>query len=132
MKTFKNLMLMLTLVFSIASCSSDDDNNDNTVNNSREVKYEVTGNFTGETQITYIEKGGAPLIEDGTLPWTKEFTAEPKCEAVLVHASGGGGLKGQTITAKVIVGGEVVSELTGTANNDGIIVVHPTTYVFPK
>lgn len=134
MKTFKNLMLMLTLVFSIASCSSDNDNdNDDTVNTSREVKYEITGNFSGELDASYLEKSGAPLIEDITaLPWTKEFTADADSDGALVHASGYGGVSGQTVTAKVIVGGKVVSELTGTANSDGIIVVHPKTYVFPR
>ena len=80
-----------------------------------------------------MEKSGAPLIEDVlALPWTKEFTANADSDGALVHTSGLGGVAGQTVTAKIYVGGKVVSELTGTANSDGIIVVHPKTYIFPR
>lgn len=129
---FKTAVLVLTLAFTAVSCSSDDDNNSGPTA-SRDVKYEITGNFTGELDVTYMEKSGAPLIEDvPALPWTKEFTADAGSDGALVHTSGLGGVAGQTVTAKIYVGGKVVSELTGTANSDGIIVVHPNTYVFPR
>jgi hypothetical protein len=130
---FKTAVLVLTLAFTAVSCSSDDDNNSEPGTASRDVKYEITGNFTGELDVTYMEKSGAPLIEDVlALPWTKEFTANADSNGALVHTSGLGGVAGQTVTAKIYVGGKVVSELTGTANSDGIIVVHPNTYVFPR
>ncbi len=129
----KTAALALTLVFTTISCSSDNDNDSEPVTASRDVKYEITGNFTGELDATYMEKSGAPLIEDVTaLPWTKEFTANADSDGALVHTSGFGGVAGQTVTAKIYVGGKVVSELTGTANSDGIIVVHPKTYIFPR
>ncbi|MFB9077609.1 MmpS family transport accessory protein [Flavobacterium procerum] len=128
---FKQIMLVLTLAFTFASCSSDND--DNNSSSSRDVKYEVTGNFTGKMDVSYMEKSGAPLIEDiNVLPWTKEFTANADSDGALLHTSGYGGLAGQTLTAKIYVGGKVVSELTGTANNEGIIVVHTKTYIFPR
>ncbi|KAF2509845.1 MmpS family transport accessory protein [Flavobacterium foetidum] len=128
---FKQIMLVLTLAFTFASCSSDNDDNNNS--SSRDVKYEVTGNFTGKMDVSYMEKSGAPLIEDiNALPWTKEFTADAGSDGALLHTSGYGGVAGQTLTAKIYVGGKVVSELTGAANNDGIIVVHTKTYVFPR
>ena len=131
---FKTAVLVLTLAFTAVSCSSDDDNNDTEeVAESRDVKYEITGNFTGELDATYSERSGAPLIEDvPSLPWTKEFTANPDSNGVLLRTGGGGGVAGQTVTAKIYVGGKVVSELTGTANSEGIIVVHPNPYVFPR
>ncbi|WP_456313584.1 MmpS family transport accessory protein [Pseudomonas shirazensis] len=125
--------LVLTLAFTAVSCSSDNDNDSGSQSASRDVKYEITGNFTGELDVTYMEKSGAPLIEDvPSLPWTKEFTANADSDGALVHTSGLGGVPGQTVTAKIYVGGKVVSELTATANSDGIIVVHPKTYVFPR
>lgn len=127
----KTLAIVLTLAFTMGSCSSDNDNDSAPA--SRDVKYEVTGNYTGKLDVTYMEKSGAPLIEDITaLPWTKEFTANADSDGALVHSSGYGGVKGQTLTVKIYVGGKVVSELTGTANEDGIIVVHPKTYIFPR
>jgi len=130
MKTqLKQIMLMLTLVFTFASCSSDDDNNSGT--SSREVKYEITGNYTGEMDVTYLEKSGAPLNEDiNTLPWTKEYTAT-EASSASIQAGGFGGVKGQTLTGKIYVGGKVVSELTATANDNGIIVLIPKPYAFP-
>ncbi len=130
---FKTAALVLTFAFTAVSCSSDDNNDTGAVAGSRDVKYEITGNFTGELDVTYMEKSGAPLIEDvPSLPWTKEFTANPDSDGALLHTGGGGGVAGQTVTAKIYVGGKVVSELTGTANSDGIIVVHTKTYVFPR
>lgn len=130
---FKTAALVLTLAFTAVSCSSDDDNDSGAESGSRDVKYEITGNFTGELDVTYMEKSGAPLIEDvPSLPWAKEFTANPDSDGALLHTAGGGGVAGQTVTAKIYVGGKVVSELTGTANSDGIIVVHTKTYIFPR
>ncbi|MCP2027996.1 hypothetical protein L1276_003164 [Flavobacterium sp. HSC-32F16] len=131
----KTAALVLTLAFTAVSCSSDNDNDNgnNSGTGSRDVKYEVTGNFTGKMDVSFLEKSGAPLIEDLTkLPWTKEFTADAGSDGALLHTSGYGGTQGQTLTAKIYVGGKVVSELTGTANSEGIIVVHTKTYVFPR
>jgi len=130
----KTAALVLTLAFTAVSCSSDNDNDSgNSGTGSRDVKYEITGNYTGKMDVTYMEKSGAPLIEDvTTLPWTKEFTADADSDGALVHTGGYGGVAGQTLTAKVYVGGKVVSELTGKADSDGIIVVHPKTYIFPR
>lgn len=129
----KTLAIVLTLAFTAVSCSSDSDNESEPVNKSRDVKYEITGNFTGKLDVTYMERSGAPLIEDvPSLPWVKEFTADAKSDGALVHTGGLGGVAGQKVTAKIYVGGKVVSELTGTANSDGIIVVHTKTYIFPR
>ncbi|QSW87256.1 MULTISPECIES: MmpS family transport accessory protein [Flavobacterium] len=129
----KTLAIVLTLAFTAVSCSSDNDKDDNSAGASRDVKYEITGNYTGSLSATYIEKGGNALNEDvNSLPWTKEFTAEPKSMGASVSASGNGGVTGQTITVKMIVGGKVVNELTATADNSGIIVAALTAHVFPQ
>lgn len=131
MKThLKQIMLALTLVFTFASCSSDNDDN-GSVNKSKDVKYEVTGNYTGTLSVTYMEAAGGVLIEDITkLPWTKEFTATDAPGASL-SVSGYGGTAGQTLTVKTYIGGKVEKQLTATATQDGIIVAICPTYVFP-
>lgn len=127
----KTLAIVLTLAFTAVSCSSDNDDNGG-ANNSRDIKYEITGNYTGTLSTTYFEKGGNALNEDITkLPWTKEFTAEAKSMGASLSASGYGGAPGQTLTGKLYVGGKLENELTATANNDGIIVLSLTPYVFP-
>jgi len=125
---FKTLAIVLTLAFTAVSCSSDNDDN-NSGGGSKDVKYEVTGNYTGQLDVTYIEAGGGALNEDiNALPWTKEFTSTSTGAGV--NVSGNGGKKDETVTAKIYVGGKVVKELTAKANNDGIIVVVPGSYVF--
>ncbi|WP_125717812.1 MmpS family transport accessory protein [Flavobacterium ustbae] len=130
----KTLAIVLTLAFTAVSCSSDNDDNDNNggSNNSRDVRYEITGNYTGTLSATYFEKGGNALNEDVTkLPWTKEFTAEAKSMGASLSASGYGGAAGQTLTGKIYIGGKLENELTATANSEGIIVLPLTPYVFP-
>ncbi|KAF2337301.1 MAG: MmpS family transport accessory protein [Flavobacterium nitrogenifigens] len=125
----KTLAIVMTLAFTAVSCSSDDDKG--SANNSRDVKYEITGNYTGTLSTTYFEKGGNALNEDITkLPWTKEFTADAKSIGASLSASGYGGTPGQTLTGKIYVGGKLQNELTATATNDGIIVLPLTPYVF--
>ena len=133
MKTIKFICacFLVTSSLFITSCSSDDDNN-NSGTGSRDVKYEITGNYSGKTSVTYLEKGGNALNEDLTkLPWTKEFTAEAKSMGASLSASGYGGQAGQTLTGKLYIGGKLENELTATANSDGIIVLSLTPYVFP-
>jgi len=126
----KTLAIVLTLAFTAVSCSSD---NDDKGSSSRDVKYEITGNYTGTSSTTYFEKGGNVLNEDLTkLPWIKEFTAEAKSLGASLSASGYGGVAGQTLTGKIYIGGKVVNEVTATANGDGIIVLSLTPYVFPQ
>lgn len=128
----KTLAIVLTLTFTAVSCSSDNDE-DNSAPASREVKYEITGNFTGTASVTYSEKGGNVLNEDlTTLPWTKEFTAEAKSMGASLSASGYGGVAGQTLTGKIYIGGKLENELTAKANGEGIIVLPLTPYVFPQ
>ncbi|WJS95371.1 MmpS family protein [Flavobacterium johnsoniae] len=130
MKTqLKQIMLALTLVFTFASCSSDDDKGGN---NSRDVKYEITGNFSGQIDAVYMESGDAGQSVDITkLPWTKEFTASAGTTGAGIQASGHGGVVDQTLTIKIYVGGKVEKETTAKAKADGTIIAIPGTYIFP-
>ncbi|HEU0125102.1 MmpS family transport accessory protein [Flavobacterium sp.] len=131
MKTqLKQIMLMLTLVFTFASCSSDDDKG--SVNKSRDVKFEVTGNFTGTIDAVYIESGNAgQSVDINALPWTKEFTASADTAGVGINVTGIGGAENQTITVKIYVGGKVEKETTAKAKSDGTVVALPGSYIFP-
>ncbi|MBZ4037242.1 hypothetical protein K6T82_20950 [Flavobacterium sp. 17A] len=131
MKTqLKQIMLMLTLVFTFASCSSDDD--DKGATNSRAVKYEVTGNFSGQMDAVYMESGDSGQSVDITkLPWTKEFTAASGTTGAAVQVSGHGGVVDQTLTVKIYIGGKLEKETTAKAKSDGTIVAIPGTYIFP-
>ena len=123
----KTLAIVLTLAFTAGSCSSDNDND----SGSRDVKYEITGNYTGKIGATYIEAGNAGQnVDVNTLPWTKEFTATGDTTGAGITVSGNGGVENQTLTVKIYVGGKVEKETTAKATSDGIIVAIPGTYVF--
>lgn len=130
MKThLKQIMLMFTLVFTFASCSSDND--DKVSGGSRDVKYEVSGNYTGTISASYIESGnGGQNVDITALPWSKEFTASADTYGAGITVSGHGGTVNQTLTVKIIVGGKVQKETTAKATSDGIIVAAPGSYVF--
>jgi len=128
---FKTAALVLTLAFTAVSCSSDDDNNSGT--GSRDVKYEVTGNYTGDIGAVYTESGNSGQnVDINSLPWSKEFTANAETYGAGITVSGNGGIVDQTLTVKIYVGGKVVKETTAKATNDGIIVAAPGSYVFPQ
>ena len=124
----KTLAIVLTLAFTAVSCSSD---NDDKGSGSRDIKYEVTGNYAGTLSANYIESGnGGQNVDITSLPWSKEFTASADTFGAGITVSGHGGTPGQTLTVKIIVGGKVQKETTATATSDGIIVAAPGSFVF--
>ena len=128
----KTLANVLTLAFTAVSCSSDNDDN-NSGSGSRDIKYEVTGNYSGKTSATYTESGnGGQNVDITSLPWSKEFTASADTYGAGITVSGYGGNAGQTLTVKIIVGGKVEKETTTTANSEGIIVAAPGSFVFAQ
>jgi len=125
----KTLAIVMTLAFTTVSCSSDNDDNGGA--SSRDIKYEVSGNYAGTLSATYTESGnGGQNVDITSLPWSKEFTASADTYGAGITVSGYGGTQGQTLTVKIIVGGKVEKETTATATNDGIIVAAPGSFVF--
>jgi len=124
----KTLAIVLTLAFTAVSCSSD---NDDKGSSSRDIKYEVSGNYSGKISATYTESGNSGQnVDIASLPWSKEFTASADTYGAGITVSGFNGTPGQTLTVKIIVGGQVKKETTATATSDGIIVAAPGSFVF--
>lgn len=131
MKTKILGFFLAAALITTASCSDDDSGNDNG-NSSREVKYEITGTFTGTLDVAYTTANGSPFLEEvSTLPWTEEFTALPTTQGVTITASGAGE-PGETITLKIFVGDEEVASANGVANSNGIVSAATLPYVFPN
>ncbi|WP_133259735.1 hypothetical protein [Pseudochryseolinea flava] len=128
----KNRLAMYGLVWVLAmvamACSSDD-GDDNA--GSREVKFEVTGNFTGQLNAVLITASGGGTSESiNALPWSKTITYESNVPTTQISIAGAGGDPGETITVKVIVGGKEKSSTPGTATNSGTIAVAAPSYAF--
>lgn len=130
---FSVLTLFISFCFlSLTSCSSDSDGGSGTPTPvSREVKYEVTGNAVGNFQVTYFTATGSATNESFTsIPWSKEVTVQNDVAAIAFNASVSGATPGQTLTAKIYVGGVVKREGTSVVQNNGIAVIAVPTYVF--
>jgi hypothetical protein len=121
----KSLLIAISLF--LTSCGDDDAK----PAKSREIKFEVTGTFSGTIDATYITAGGGATNETlPSLPWTKNVSYQSAVSGTTITIGGGGGITGQTLRVKVFAGGSVVSETPGVANSAGIIVIVAPTYVF--
>ena len=120
--------LILLFVFSILSC---DDDEGAPAANKRNVRFEVTGNFSGTMDATFITESGGGTNEMVTsLPWTKEINYAATVPSMSILVGGYDGVGGQSITLKVFAGGKLVSSTPGTANSNGIVAITSPPYVF--
>jgi hypothetical protein len=127
---FKSVLTFFVIITSLLSCSKDDDSSAPTPS-SRVVKYEVTGNFSGTLDATYIlANGGGTNEVISSLPWIKEITYASTVPSVGILVGGFGGTSSQTISVKIFVGGQEISSTPGTTNSNGIIVVDSPDYIF--
>lgn len=126
LQTTEALLIIAILLFAV-SCGKDDVK----PVKSRDIKFEVTGNFSGTMEATFITaNGGATNESIPSLPWTKSITYQSSVSGTTITIGGGGGISGQTLKVKVFAGNSVVSETSGVANSSGIVVVASPTYIF--
>jgi len=125
-RSLSNILLFNLFLLSFA-CSKDEPEPIKSLN----IKFEVTGNFSGTIDATYITAGGGATNESLlSLPWTKSIIYESTVSGTTITLGGGGGAAGQTLTVKVFAGGSIISETSGVANSSGIIVIASPTYIF--
>lgn len=115
-------MCVVVAVMALTSCSSDDDKG-STGGGSREIKYEITGDFSGEKlNITYTTNNGGSTTEAFDLPWTYTFTADADVHSAGFTAGALDATPGQKITLKVYKGNAVLKTVEATANADGDVI----------
>lgn len=137
----KKNLLQLTIFFifsllvttSIISCKKKDDIP--AAPQSRLIKYEITGNYSGKFNIVFTNASGvAETLIAVALPWTKELTVQNSVQAVVLVASTSStstvGVLGQTATAKLYVGGEVKQTVDKTADATGSIVFNNLSFYY--
>lgn len=125
----KTVTKFLFIVFAIffTSCNKDD----TAPAKSREVKFDISGTFSGTLNVTYITaSGGATNESIPALPWTKSITYQSTVSGTTITIGGAGGIAGQTLKVKVFAGGSLVSETPGVATSAGVIVIASPTYIF--
>lgn len=132
MKVLNNLYVAACFVLLLTSCKKD--NNDNN-QQSRAVRYEISGNYTGKLNIVYTdEAGNFQTVTNVSLPWNKSFTAGTAVQAVTFTASTTStstvGVAGQTATAKLYIGTVVKQNVTQTADGTGRIQFNSIMHTF--
>ena len=111
---------ILFITLSLISCSKDDAGS----GNKREVKYALTGNFSGPMMAAFYTQSGGTTTEYITaLPWNKQITYDNSVSAVAISMGGSGGVSGQTLTLKIYTGGKLQSTTPATADGSGNINV---------
>jgi hypothetical protein len=125
-KHLKVLSISIICVLVLA-CNNDDP----APAKSRDLKFEVTGNFNGTISATYINGSGGGTNETiASLPWTKSITYAVTVPSVAMSIGAEGGAVGQTIRLKVFAGGKLASDTPGTADNTGRVVITSPAYIF--
>jgi hypothetical protein len=121
LKYFSLSVLSLALVVVLLSgCKKDKDDNNNS---GRNVKYELTGTYTGKFSILITDnESGSQVYDNVTIPWTKEVSYSSKVIAVGIGAgTTTQGAAGQTAFLKIYSGGNVVKSTNGTADQNGTL-----------
>lgn len=129
MSSAKYLKVISIVIFSWLGISCSDD--DSSPAKSRDIKFEVTGNFTGALSTTYVTATGGGTNESiPALPWNKTITYASTVPSTGLSVGATGGVAGQTISVKVFAGGTLISDTPGVADASGMMVVASPTYVF--
>lgn len=119
--TFVVMCLTFLAAFTI-SCTLPDDEN----NLRHSLKFEMTGNYTGNLKATIIyaslDKSGTETIDVASLPWSKEIEVVGPYELSIGTMTGDKtGNKNEEVTVKMYVDGSAVKSITAIADADGHI-----------
>lgn len=129
LKIYITFFSILTLV--LFSCDNGGDSNGNPTGNRRNVRFEVSGNYTGFLSVSYITASGGGTAETiSALPWTKSVQYQTSVPSTAISVAGTGGVSGQTLTVKVFSGDVEVSSTPVTAMATGQIAASAPSLVF--
>lgn len=117
-KILKNLVVLF--IFITFSCSKDD----SPTSSSKNIKYELSGTYSGSLIVVYTNSDGVNQIEDNiSLPWSKEITlTNPSATTAIVLTAGsevsGSGQVNEVVTGKIFIGSDL--KKTATVNTTSI------------
>lgn len=128
--TFLRISFYIILSVCCITCSSGD--NDQNQNNSRNIKYEITGNYSGQLTVVYNDNlAGNTVITVTSLPWSKEIIYNSDVQVIGISASsvvGHYGSAGQSATLRIYSGGMVVKSATASTDTNGVINFTPLAF----
>jgi hypothetical protein len=128
-----NIVLLAAILF-FTSCSKDNNTPGGGGPNSRVVKYEITGNYTGKLTVIYNDNvSGNTVVNDVTLPFIKEITYPATVTGIGIGGHSNipaTGAPGQTATMKIYSGGNVVKTASATAGSSGELTLPTMAHLF--
>lgn len=132
MKVLNSLYVAAFFAIILSSCKKDNQNNNQ---ESRAIRYEITGNYTGKLNIVFTdEAGNFQTLTNTSLPWNKSFTAGTGMQSATLTASTTStstvGVAGQTATANLYIGTVLKKTVTQTADATGRIQFGNIIHVF--
>lgn len=127
MKIIYSIFVILILI-TFSNCKESDP----IPNKVKNVKYEITGNFSGKLLIIYTDiSGGNKTLFNVSVPWSQEVTYP---ESVAAIGIGGQaevtGNVGQTVVVKIFVDGVEVKSSPASAGSLGELVLPSIAYSF--
>lgn len=124
---------LLLSFFSLAiSCSED---SAAPANKSRNVKFEMTGSYTGKILVAHtLANGGTQAFSDIRLPWTKEVVYENTVGGIGFSGSGEISLSnvpGQSVTINIYSDNKIVKTGSASVDSNQILLLPSLSFVFP-
>jgi hypothetical protein len=120
-------LVVLTILFSVfISCNkSDEDNLD------RNVKFEITGEFTGKVSVKYTNNlGNTITVNDVQLPWSIEIHYDINIREISITANGTvSGNPGQTVTTSIYQNGKTIKQIVLTSDRSGLLTIPLLTHI---
>lgn len=133
-------LFALILIFIISSCKKEKEQatnvRDNPVpqSNSRAIKYEISGNYSGQLFVVYYDNiSGNSIDTVKSLPWSKEIVYAANVSGIGIAANsitGHLGAPSQSATIKIYSAGNSVKTQSSVTDINGIINIPSIAYVF--
>jgi hypothetical protein len=123
-------ILLASLLFSI-SCNKSGNNSPEP--RSRNIKFEISGNFSGKLLLVYTREdgNGNTTVNDVSVPWSRELVYASNVKTIGVGGNASAvGVAGQKITFKIYSGNSLVVSGDATAGSLGEIVIPALTFSF--
>jgi len=118
------LSAAVAVLITLFSCSKDNNNSSTPVSNKREVRYELSGNYSGSLKFIYSnESFGYNELIVSTFPKSVSITYPVSISACTANGLTDAvyGKSGETLTLKIYSGGTLVKTVDATANSVGSI-----------
>lgn len=101
----------------------------------RNVRYEITGNYTAPLFVVYNDNvSGNTTLTVTALPWRKDISYPANVQGIGIASNsqnGNPGAAGQSASLKIYVSNTVVQSSAAVADANGTINLPPLAYVFP-